>query len=88
MALRLVKYDDEIPQIARVIGLSELDVTIEWWIGRYTSTWVEWKTGGEFNIETVPKNAIIKILQLTRAQRICKEDINLLKNLYKDIELI
>lgn len=88
VATRLSKYDDEIPQIGRVLEIMELDVTIEWWIGRYSSTWNVWKTNDEPNKETIPKNAIIRILVLTKSQRIHKNDIVKLKQIYENIELM
>ena len=39
VALRLVKYRmPEIPQIAKVVRKDGFDVTVEWWVGTYTST--------------------------------------------------
>ncbi len=39
-------------------------------------------------IETLPKNAVIKTLQLTKSQRINKSDVQNLKNKYEEIELM
>ena len=43
VALRLEKYEDEIPQIAKVVGKDGFDVTVEWWVGTYSNLWTEWK---------------------------------------------
>ena len=40
VALSLFKYEDEIPQIGRVVAVDEINVTIEWWIGSYHTTWI------------------------------------------------
>ncbi len=59
VALRLDKYADEIPQIGKVVKLTDMDVTVEWWIGCYSDTWREWKERGAVVTETFPRNAII-----------------------------
>ena len=79
VATRLHKYEDEIPQIGRVIAIDGMDVTLEWWIGRYSSTWTVWKTNGTANTEVIPKNAILQTLELTKSQRLHKKDIEGLK---------
>ena len=59
VALRLAKYDDEIPQIAQVVEIDELNVTVEWWIGRF-NTWKRWSKAKEMPVrETFPRNAIM-----------------------------
>lgn len=40
VALRLQKYKLDIPQIGRVVELSDMDVTVEWWHGTYSSVWI------------------------------------------------
>ena len=39
VALCLQKYADDLPQIGKVVNLTDMDVTVEWWIGSYSSTW-------------------------------------------------
>ena len=46
VSLRLHKYELDIPQIGKIVRLNTLDVTVEWWIGSYSSTWIEWKEKG------------------------------------------
>lgn len=41
VALRLAKYDDEVPQLAKVETMTDMDVTIQWWCGRYHDVWTE-----------------------------------------------
>lgn len=60
VALRLVKYNDEEPQIAKIESVSETDVVIQWWTGLYHGVWTEWKVRSKVVTETVPKNAVIK----------------------------
>lgn len=89
VALRMAKYDDEIPQIARVTAVQDLDITVEWWIGRYHDTWREWKANGATVSESLPLNAVIKRgFQLTKTMRLPSYIITELKALYDSIELI
>ena len=89
VALRLSKYEDEIPQIGKVVKVDEMNVTIEWWIGNYSKTWICWRQEkGEPVTETVPRNAVIHKVTFTKSMRISsnlKED---LKYLYGNTELI
>ena len=88
-ALRLKEYDNEVPQIARVTAVRDLDVDIEWWIGRYNDTWNQWKTRGQPNLQTVHKNAIIIApILLSRSNRLSNDTILHLKKLYEDIEFM
>ena len=89
VALRLVKYDDEVPQLAKVEAVTEMDVTIQWWTGRYRDVWTEWKVRGTVVTETVPRNAIIKgCIKLSRSNRMSNVLVEELKSLYHDIEFI
>ena len=75
-ALRLKKYDDEVPQIAKVKTITNLEVTVEWWIGRWGDTWTEWKQQGKAVEETVHQNAIIMApIELSRSNRLTKNTI-------------
>ena len=89
VALRLAKYDDEIPQLAKVEAVNDMDVTIQWWTGRYGDVWTEWKIRGVVMTETVPWNAVIKgSIMLSRSNRMLPPLIKELKSLYQDIEFI
>lgn len=57
VALRLAKYDDEVPQLAKVETMTDVDGKIQWWCGRYHDVW---KVQGTVMTETVPRNAVIK----------------------------
>ena len=70
VALRLSKYEDEIPQIGRVVAVDEMSVTIEWWVGNYNSTWICWKQRGEPVKETFTKNTVIYKVNFTKSMRI------------------
>ena len=37
-ALRLKKYEDEIPQVGKVVGMNDLELNIEWWMGHQLDT--------------------------------------------------
>ena len=56
--------------------ITDLEVTIEWWIGRWGDTWTEWKQRGKPVAETVHKNAIIMApIELSRSSRLSKNTI-------------
>ena len=88
VALRLAKYDDEIPQIAQVIEVDELNVTVEWWIGTFHETWRQWKIKEEPVKETFPRNAVIYLVTFTKSTRFNSKLIAELKQIYQEIELI
>ena len=88
-ALRLKKYDDEVPQIAKVTAINDLDVDVEWWIGRWRDTWKEWRQQGKLVTETVHKNAIVMApIELSRSNRLINSTISQLQKIYEDIEYI
>ena len=89
VALRLKKYEDEIPQVGKVVGMNDLELDIEWWIGGWGINWTQWKTRGQPNIETVHKNAIIMApIVLTKSYRLSKATQKQLKELYEVVELM
>ena len=89
VALRLVKYDDEVPQLAKVVRVSDMDVTVDWWTGRFRDVWTEWKVKGKVVRETYPRNAIIRgSITLSRSNRLSAALVKELQELYKDIEFI
>ena len=89
VALRLAKYDDEIPQLAKVVSVSDMDVRIEWWTGRYRDVWTEWKVKGKVVQETFPRNAVIRSsISLSRSNRLSNALVEELCKLYLNIEFI
>ena len=48
------------PQIAIVVWMDELNVTVQWWMGSFSDTWREWKERNVVVKEKFPRNAIIK----------------------------
>ena len=89
VALRLHKYEADLPQIGKVVKLTEFDVTVKWWIGTYYSTWIEWKERGKVIQETFPRNAILSNnVHFTKAFRLTQASINALKHAYTQKELI
>ena len=89
VALRLARYFDEIPQIGKIIELTESDVTVEWWIGGYSNPWVPWKKKNEPISETFHRNAILcGGVSFTRGFRLQPEAIKKLRSLYASKELI
>ena len=89
VALCLHKYELDLPQIGKIVRLTTLDVTVEWWIGRYSSVWIEWKENGSVIEETFPKNAILTGgIQFTKSHRLTKTCVKKLKEAYTSHELI
>ena len=83
-----MKYD-EAPQIAKVVGLDDMDVTVQWWLGGYSDNWREWKNKNVVIEEKLPRNAIIKSgIVFTRSKRLAKRDIDELRLLYDSVEFI
>ena len=70
-AIKLQKYNDEIPQIGKVKNVREKEIQVEWWTGRWNNTWRMWKTKGAVNIETFPRTAILMApLKSSKSSRI------------------
>lgn len=89
VALRLVCYSDEIPQIGKISDLTETEVTVEWWIGGYTNPWVEWKRKNCVVKETFPRNAILcGDISFTKGLRLTPKTITKLRSMYDSKELI
>ena len=89
VALRLAKYDDEIPQLAKVVSVSDMDVTVQWWMGRYRDVWTEWRVKGEVVQETFPRTAVIRSsILLSRSNRLSNALVEELRELYSNIEFI
>ena len=89
VALRLAKYDDEVPQVAKIISVTDLDVCVEWWIGKYHEAWTPWRSRDGVVTETMPRSAVIKTgIQLTKSNRMNRKLITELKHLYDNIEFI
>ena len=89
VATRLVKYDDEIPQIGMVSCFSDVEVTVEWWYGGYTHQWIAWKKKGIPVTETFPRTAVIMSgITFSKSMRLNRNTIDELKMLYNAVELI
>jgi len=88
VALRLAKYDDEIPQIAKVVRIDGSNVTVEWWMGSFSDNWREWKEKNKVIQETFHRNAIIKSgITFTASKRLPQCLVEELKKLYEMVEL-
>ena len=89
VALRLAKYEDEIPQIGKVVMVDDMNVTIEWWIGRFNSTWICWRKHKGVPVEeTFPKNADIYRIKFTKSMRLNTTLQADLKHIYENIEFV
>lgn len=84
VALKMKKYEDEEPQIGHVIVKDENAITIEWWVGSYTSIWVPWKIRGVQQLEETTTDSVLWPVTLNKSNRIPKELINSLKALYSN----
>lgn len=89
MALRLHKYKDEIPQIARIVRITDFEITIEWWVGTFHGIWIEWKERGRVIKETFPKNAVLSTnISFYKSRRLTPKCIAELKQLYLSKQFI
>ena len=89
VALRLAKYDDEVPQVAKVVKIDEMEVTVQWWMGSFSDCWREWKDRNVVVEETFHRNAIIKSgLTFTATMRLPRQLVQELKALYEMVEFI
>ena len=89
VALRLAKYDDEVPQIAKVVALDELNVTVQWWMGSFSDNWREWKENKKVVEETFHRNAIIKSgIKFTASKRLSQAIKQELRKLYDMVEFM
>ena len=89
VALRLFKYNDEIPQIGKVVELDEMNVTIEWWIGTFRDIWRQWKEKKNVVKETFHRNTIIKRgITFTKSMRLPGQLAQELKKLYETVEMM
>ena len=93
VAVFLPKYNDEIPQIGRIVSLpsegSELDV--EWFTGTYSGVWTPCKTRqrGKYVpwIQTVKRSTILLQFELTKGMRIPKAVRSRLVQAYAHIDI-
>lgn len=89
VALRLAKYDDEVPQIAKVVAMDELNVTVQWWMGSFSDSWREWKEKKKVVEETFHRNAIIKSgITFTASKRLSHAITQELRKLYRMVEFM
>ena len=71
------------------MALTELELTVEWWVGTYHSRWIKWKERGDVITETLPRNAILTTdIYFTKSLRLTPACIEKLKYAYTLKELI
>ena len=89
VALRLHQYKDEIPQIARIVKITDFEITVEWWVGTFHGIWIEWKEKGKVINETFPRNAVLSTnISFYKSRRLTPNCITELKELYLWKELV
>lgn len=90
VACYLSEYEDEEPQIGKVVALEKDsdNAIIEWMTGTYSEPWVVYKyrTGGSYSTwrETVPITSILFPITLTASDRITSTLKSHLQSAYKE----
>ena len=88
-ALCLNQYKHEVPQIGKVLKVSDDQVDIEWIVGTFSSVWIPWMTKGKKMNVTVHRNVVIvSAIELSKSNRLKKEDILALKRIYSNCEFL
>ena len=59
VALGLDEFKEELPQIAKVLAIDDDSITLEWWVGTYTGTWVPWLVKSVEQTISVHRNNIV-----------------------------
>lgn len=90
VACKLMKYEEEKPQIGQIISLLDRGkIVIEWWVGSYSSIWVKWKIRGVVQVEEMDLHGILKNrINLTKTNRLTKTDVQELKMLYTTTKFV
>ena len=88
VALKILQYHEELPQIGKVKEISPATVTIDWLVGSYSGIFSFWKEKGRVICETFPLRGIMTYIKLTQSMRLRKEDIVTLKKLYSTAEFV
>lgn len=88
VALKIMKYHEDLPQIGKVIKISKSSVCVDWLVGSYSATFAFWKEKGKVIREVFPLRGIVCPIELTSAMKLKKQDISSLKNLYISAEFV
>lgn len=74
VACYIEKYQDEEPQIARIINVKQSEVEVHWMHGSYFDPWypckVKWGHSYKPWIEQIPQSSILYEVQLSNTQRL------------------
>ena len=65
VSFKMQKYEDEIPQIGKVIVYDGRKITVEWWTGTYSTTWTECRQKGTILTEELDVEAVLQPVTLT-----------------------
>ena len=85
VVLKLIKYEEELPQIGRVEKINSSTVTVNWLIGSYSGVFSFWKEKGKVICETYPIRSVMCSILFSSSMRMNKKDvqsIKLLQNLF------
>lgn len=88
VALKIMQYHEDLPQIGKVVEITESSVSVDWLVGSYSSTFSFWKEKGTVIREIFPLRGIVCPLKLTSAMKLTKDDIKTLKELYLAAEFV
>ena len=80
VALGLDEFKEKLPQIA---------ITLEWWVGTYTGTWVPWLVKSvEQKISVHRNNIVLRNISLSKFNRLYKPIIDKLKSIDDNFEFM
>ena len=89
VALGLDEFKEELPQIAKVLAIDDDSITLEWWVGTYTGTWVPWLVKSvEQTISVHRNNIVLRNISLSKSNRLYEPIIDKLKSIYDNFEFM
>ena len=88
MLLKCERYKDFVPQIGRLKAIKEASITVQWLEGEYEGKWKFWKDRGKIIQESFPRRALIREISFTDSMELSPEEVNKIKDCYKDVELV
>ena len=75
VVLKLLQYQEDLPQIGKVIQIDASSVTVNWLVGSYSGTFGYWKEKGKVISGEYPLRAVVCSIKLTPSMKILKNDV-------------
>ena len=89
VTLKCQKYKEFLPQIGKVVAVSDATIKVEWLEGDYEEEFKFWKgRRGKIVTEEFPKRAVMGRVTLTASMRLTDSDITILKDSYATAEFV